>query len=170
MIHNPEEPGLKPKPELKPELEPGTAQRTGPMPEIEVRLAPGLALASLNDVLRRAIRPAPDQESWVEVLMDQLPPNWRGLVWTDVARAGPLTPNGRAFLPQAEWEARARRLRAEATTILRFRDALVLADRGPLSDDLEDAVRLDPWEVWDLGGMGPYVSDRLQEPEPSRPG
>lgn len=36
MIHNPDEPVSKPKPVLKPKLEPGTAQRTGPMPESEV--------------------------------------------------------------------------------------------------------------------------------------
>lgn len=134
-------------------------------------LAPELTLAVLDDVLRRAIRLAPERgEGWVEVLMDQLPFDWRGLVWTDVARARPLTPDGRAFLPRAAWEARARRLQAEATSILHLRGALVLADRGPTPDELDDAVRLDPWQAWDLGGMGPYVSGRLQEPEPSRPG
>jgi len=133
------------------------------------RLAPELTLAALNEALRRAVRPVPSERAWVEVLLDRLPPAWRATVAADVLRLGRTTPEGRHVLPQAEWQARIRLLRAQAEATLLLRDALVLADLGPSPAELAQAPHLEPWLVMEVGGRGPVLLGWLKTPSPLRP-
>ena len=55
-------------------------------------------------------------------------------------------------------------------TILHFRNSLLIGDCEPSHDELNSAVRLDPWHAYDLRGVRPYISGHPQDPELPQPG
>ena len=83
-------------------------------------LASWITLCRLEALLRTASRPDHNREGWVELLVNRKARDWRVQLTANGTRAAPLRPDGRAYLPRADWKPRARGLLVHASVVLEW--------------------------------------------------
>ena len=132
-------------------------------------LQPELTLAGLVAVLPSWVRPDPEREDWLEVLRERLPPALASKLLLPLVQSGSLGPDGRVVLPRADWEGLAERLLFQARAVLESRDALLLAEAGPPSDEIAWSPHVEDWRAMDLGVVTPYLAGRIVGPLPGEP-
>jgi hypothetical protein len=120
-------------------------------------LQPELTLACLAAALPGWAMLDPDREGWVEVLWQRLPAGLVKLLIRHLLRDGSLEPDGRARLPRDDWEWLCEQFMTQARSVLEDRNALLLAEAGPSSRELDRSPHIEDWQVMDFGVGRPHL-------------